>query len=133
MIRSLATFAVLVHLMVVLLHGRAHTELAVELSAWQTSFVAVVIVVTPLVAAVLLWTRHARLGFLLLIVSMSGSLVFGVYYHYIAISPDHVSHLPPGSAQGMFRKTALLLVVTEVAGLVSGLLGLRGARRDLRN
>jgi hypothetical protein len=125
MIRWVGTFAVTAHLIVNLLHGRAHTDLAVELSAWQSIFVAVVIVVMPLVAAVLLWTRYARFGFLLLIASMSGSLVFGAYYHYIAISPDHVSHLPPGSAQHMFRKTALLLVVTEVLGLIAGLLGLR--------
>jgi cytochrome bd-type quinol oxidase subunit 2 len=106
-------------------HGGAHKELGVELNAWQTIYVTVVILVTPLVAAVLLWTRRTRLGFLLLVLSMFGSLIFGAYYHYVAVSPDHVSHLPPGDAQGLFRATALLLLLTEVLGLVAGLLGLR--------
>jgi len=111
-------------------HGGAHKELGVELNAWQTIYVTVVILVAPLVAAVLLWTQRARLGFLLLVLSMFGSLIFGVYYHYVAVSPDYVSHLPPGDAQGLFRTTALLLLLTELLGLVAGLLGLRGTRAE---
>jgi hypothetical protein len=60
---------------------------------------------------------------------MAGSLIFGVIYHYVIVSPDHVSHLPPGAAQGVFRLTALLLVLTELFGLVVGLLGLRSNRK----
>jgi cytochrome bd-type quinol oxidase subunit 2 len=125
MIRSLCTIAVLAHLLVSLVHGYAHTELGVGLSAWQTWYVLIVITVAPLVALSLVWTRHRRFGFLLLIVSMAGSLIFGGYYHYVFVSPDHVSHLPPGDAQGLFRLTALLLAVTEAAGLVLGVFGLR--------
>jgi hypothetical protein len=125
MASSLVTVAVLAHLIIALLHGLAHTELGVELSIWQKSYVAIVIVVAPLVAVMLLWTGRARLGLLLLVTSMSGSLIFGGYYHYVAVSADHVSHLPPGDAQGLFRLTALLLVLTEMFGLIVGLLGLR--------
>lgn len=121
----LSTVAVLVHLVVSMVHGRAHESLAVGLSQWQNIYVLTVILIAPLVAMVLLWTRLARLGLLLLVISMAGSLIFGVAYHYIVISPDHVSHLPPGDAQGLFRTTALLLVATEVFGVVVGLLGLR--------
>jgi ACR3 family arsenite efflux pump ArsB len=117
--------AVLVHLVVSMVHGRAHESLAVGLSSWQNLYVLTVIVVAPLIAMILIWTRLARSGLVLLVISMAGSLIFGVAYHYIVISPDHVSHIPPGDAQGLFRTTALLLVLTELFGVVVGLWGLR--------
>ena len=127
--RIVCTIAVLAHLAVNLLHGRAHEALGVGLSAWQNIYVIVVILIAPLVAMVLLWTRYARPGLWLLVVSMAGSLVFGAVYHYVVVSPDHVSHLPPGDAQGMFRMTALLLILTELFGVVVGLLGMRTSLR----
>ena len=60
---------------------------------------------------------------------MAGSLLFGAYYHYVFVSPDHVSHLPPGDAQGLFRVTAALLSVTEFFGLIIALIGYRQIRR----
>jgi len=123
--RILCTVAVLAHLAINLLHGRAHEELRVGLSAWQSIYVVTVILIAPLIAMLLLWTRYARVGLLVLVISMAGSLIFGVIYHYVIVSPDHVSHLPPGDAQGVFRMTALLLIVTELFGLVAGLFGLR--------
>jgi len=123
--KIVCTVAVLAHLAVNLLHGRAHEALGVGLSAWQNVYVIVVILIAPLVAMVLLWTRFARLGLLVLVVSMAASLIFGLVYHYVIVSPDHVSHLPPGDAQGTFRMTALLLILTELFGVVVGLLGLR--------
>lgn len=128
--RIVCTIAVLAHLAVNVLHGRAHEALSVGLSAGQNVYVIVVILIAPLVAMVLLWTRYARGGLLLLVVSMAGSLVFGAVYHYVVISPDHVLHLPPGDAQGMFRTTALLLILTELFGVVVGLLGMRTAARS---
>jgi len=125
MIRSLSTIAVLAHLLVSLVHGYAHTELGVGLSAWQNWYVVVVITLVPLVALALVWMRQERIGFALLVISMAGSLIFGGYFHYIGISPDHVSHLPPGDAQGTFRVTAVLLLATEMFGAVVGVLGMR--------
>src|SRR5262249_40503983 len=95
-----STVAVLVHLVVSIVHGRAHDQLVVGLSNWQNTYVMTVIVVAPLIAMALIWTRYAHAGLVLLVISMAGSLIFGVAYHYIVISPDHVSHLPPGDAQG---------------------------------
>lgn len=127
--KIVGTVAVLAHLVVNLLHGRAHESLGVGLSTWQNIYVITVILIAPLVAMVLLWTRHAHSGLVLLVASMAASLIFGALYHYVFISPDHVSHLPPGDAQSMFRMTALLLVLTELFGLVVGLLGLRSNRK----
>ena len=123
--RILGTVAVLAHLAVMMIHGQAHDKLSVGLSSWQNIYVLVVIAIAPLVAMLLLWTRFARPGLLVLVVSMAASLIFGVVYHYVVVSPDHVSHLPPGDAQGQFRVTAMLLVLTELFGVVVGLLGLR--------
>lgn len=123
--RILGTVAVLAHLAVMMLHGQAHDKLSVGLSSWQNIYVLVVIAIAPLFAMVLLWTRYTRPGLLLLVVSMAASLIFGVVYHYVVVSPDHVSHLPPGDAQGQFRMTAALLILTELFGVVVGLLGLR--------
>ena len=126
----LSTVAVLAHLVVSIVHGRSHESLGVGLSSWQNTYVLTVIVIAPLIAMVLIWTRYVRTGLLLLIVSMAGSLIFGIAYHYVVISPDHVSHLPPGDAQGLFRTTALLLVLTELFGVVVGGIGLRALSTD---
>src|SRR5262249_36339271 len=101
----LSTLSVLAHLVVSMVHGQAHERLVVGLSPWQNIYVMTVIVVAPLIAMVLIWTRYAHTGLVLLVISMAGSLVFGVAYHYVVISSDHVSHLPPGDAQGLFRTT----------------------------
>ena len=127
--RRLITALVLIHFGVVALHGRAHAELGVELNLFQQSFAAIVIVAAPLVAGALLWTERWRGGLVLLCGALGGSLLFGVYHHYILISPDHVAHLPDGGAQGLFRSTALLMALTELGGLAIGLSGLRPAAR----
>jgi hypothetical protein len=128
MIRTLkvvSSVAVLAHLVVSIVHGNAHGSLRIGLSNWQNFYVMTVIVLAPLVAMILIWTRYADTGLVILILSMAGSLIFGVAYHFVVISPDHVSHLPPGDAQGLFRTTAVLLVLTELFGLAVGLWGLR--------
>ncbi len=112
------TIAVLAHLIVVLLHGQAHTRLDVGLSNWQNLYVLVVIVLVPVVALLLSFTRYLRAGLWLLLASMLGSLIFGACYHYIIISPDHVAHLPAGEARSLFRVTAALLLITETFGVI---------------
>jgi len=124
-LRVWVTIAVLAHLIVVVLHGKAHTRLAVGLTNWQQLYVLAVIVLAPLVALGLSFTRYAMAGLWLLLVSMLGSLIFGLCYHYVIISPDHVAHLPPGDARGIFRITALLLLVTEAFGVVVAAMTLR--------
>jgi hypothetical protein len=119
------TIAVIAHLIVNLLHGRAHTELGVGLTSWQQFYVIAVILLAPLIALLLSWTRYANAGLWLLLGSMLGSLIFGACYHYLIVSSDHVAHLPPGDARGLFRTTALLLLITEAAGVVLAAIALR--------
>jgi hypothetical protein len=89
-----------------------------------------VILLAPLVALGLSWTRYARAGLWLLFVSMLGSLTFGFCYHYIIVSNDHVAHLPPGDARGLFRITALLLLITEALGVILAAIAVRQFKRD---
>ena len=113
----LGTLAVAVNRAIVLLHGLAHGSLGIELTVAQMLFVYLVIGAAPLLAAILLWTKSARAGAALLAVSMAASLAFGVYYHFLIVSPDHVAHLPPGDDQGLFILTAYLLPATELASI----------------
>jgi hypothetical protein len=128
--RAWVTIAVLAHLIVNVLHGQAHTRLGVGLSDWQNVYVLAVILVAPLVALALSFTRYARAGLWLLLASMLGSLIFGLCYHYIIISPDHVAHLPAGEARGLFRVTAVLLLITEAFGVVVAVRALRTPVKD---
>jgi hypothetical protein len=121
--RTWVTIVVVAHLIVNVLHGQAHTSLSVGLNTWQNVYVIAVILLAPLLALALCFTRLIRAGLWLLFGSMLGSLIFGLCYHYLIISPDHVAHLPPGDARGLFRITALLLVITEALGAtVAGML-----------
>jgi len=122
------TAVVLAHLIVNILHGQAHTSLAVGLSNWQQIFVVTVILLAPLFALIFSFTRYVRAALWLLLVSMLGALIFGVCYHYLIISPDHVAHLPPGGARGLFRTTALLLIVTEILGVLVAAMALRKSK-----
>jgi len=106
-----------VHLIVAIWHGATHTELAVSLSPAQNLFVYIVIVLAPLVAVGLLWTRYVGLALWLFLIALCASLVFGVYYHYVLVSPDNIHHLPPGSAaaHARFALSAAILALIELA------------------
>ena len=129
MTRHLAIAIVLLNAVVLLAHGSAHRSLGVLLSPWQQTFVYGVVVPGPLVALALL-RRHARQGYTLLLISMLGSLLFGVYPHYVAVSPDHVAHLPPGDSQPLFRITAALMAFLEAAGAIVAAVALGRLARE---
>ncbi len=109
------TALVVVHHAIALQHGGAHTDLAIVLAPWQNAFVNAVIVAMPFVGAILLWTRYAKVGLWLVVIGMTGALVFGVFHHYMMVSPDHISHLPEGSdhAHGTFIWTAGAIAMLE--------------------
>jgi uncharacterized membrane protein (Fun14 family) len=113
---ALTVFGV-IHLVVVIWHGVTHKQLAVALSPAQKLFVDVVIVLAPLVAVGLLWTRYVRLAVWLFLTALCASLFFGTYYHYVFVSPDNIHHLPPGSAatHARFALSAAILALIELA------------------
>jgi hypothetical protein len=115
---------VILHALVVVPHAIAHNILHIDLNLWQSSYIFLVILLGPLVSAFLLWKR-AQFGFLLLTLSMGGSFLFGVYYHFIAGGPDNVASLVPHPWTHTFQVSAVLLAITEAASIVVGALGLR--------
>jgi hypothetical protein len=119
---------VLIHLAINIAHGFAHRELQVGLSQFQTIFVFAVILLSPLIAMALVWTRWKRPGFVLLSLSMGGSLVFGLYHHFLAMSADHVSAQPANTLGLLFRLTAYGLLITEALGTCAGIHFLRVAK-----
>jgi hypothetical protein len=115
------TAIVLVHLLVNIIHGEAHRILKIDLGPFRMMFVIAVILVGPLVAMVNLWISRRRFGLMLLALSMAGSLVFGLYDHFVASGPDNVTHQPHETWGSMFVLTAWLLLLTEAAGALFGL------------
>jgi hypothetical protein len=116
------TVLVATHLVVTLWHGNAHTALAITLSPEKDAFVLIVILIAPVIAAALLWTRYALAGAWMFFLSMLGALLFGAYHHYVLVSPDNIGHLPHGSAdtQSMFISSAAALVLLELTSALYG-------------
>ena len=119
-----ALVVVAIHFVVVVLHSIAHNKLPVDATPAQLAFIVPVIVVAPVVAAVML-AKFEKAGMVLLTASMLGSLVFGIYYHFIADTIDHVAHVAhrePLFWSQMFVVTSYLLAITEAASAAVGLM-----------
>ena len=112
---------VLIHLVVSIVHGRAHQGAMVDLTLFGYVYVVAVITVAPLVAAALLFSRWRHTGALLLTVSMAGSFAFGVWHHFLAAGTDNVAEVR-GAWRSTFLWTALALAALELLGFISGLL-----------
>ena len=132
--RLTLTVLAAIHLTVVIWHGGAHSGLAVGLSRLQNLFVFGVILIAPLLATLLLWTPLKDFATWLYFISMCASLLFGVYYHYIAVSPDNVHYLPAGveAVRRQFVFSGAAVALSEaIATFVSGsAIPLSDRRRD---
>lgn len=120
-----ALYAVVAHAAIGALHSAAHEILGVKVSPPQLVFIVVAIIVAPLVAGLMLWRGKLKEGAFLLTCAMLGALMFGIYYHFVADTTDHVSHvatLAPANWAVVFQATALLLALTEAVGAVAGAL-----------
>jgi len=115
-----ATAIVVAHLLVNVVHGLAHRELRVGLAPPASIFVIVVVLIFPLIAMALLWTVEKRLGLILLSISLFGSLLFGLYHHFLAVSPDHIRSQPLDAWGTTFVLTPYLLLITEAIGTYVG-------------
>jgi hypothetical protein len=111
------TGLVTIHLAASIWHGSAHTQLAIDLPPEKALFVYVVILIAPIVATALVWTRYLSMGLFVFFFSMLGALLFGVYHHYVLVSPDNVNHLPGGSpdAHSQFVTSACIIALLELA------------------
>jgi len=122
MTRIAITVLVAIHLAVALWHGNAHTALAIALPPEKNAFVFLVILIAPLVAASLVWTRYVSVGVWVFFLSMLGALLFGAYHHYILVSPDNIGHLPHATADthATFITSAAALALLELASALYG-------------
>jgi len=109
------TTVVLAHHVISYMHGGAHTELAIPMALWQTAFINIIIVLVPLVGVVLVWTAYRRIGLYAVITGSIGALLFGILHHYMLVSSDHISHLPPAAAHvhATFQWTAGAIAMLE--------------------
>lgn len=113
-VRRWLTAAVLAHLVISFVHGTAHSQAHVSMSPAANLFVAIVIIVGPMVGVALLWVAQ-QVGSWLVAATMGGSLVFGVVNHFVLRSVDHVAQVDP-DWQALFAVTAVLLAVSEAIG-----------------
>jgi hypothetical protein len=114
-IRVVGTLLVSAHLGALVAHALSHTHLHVMAEGWRLWFIVIVIFVLPVLAAVLLWTAKQGPGLTVLFFSMVGSLVFGIYHHFVLPGPDNVASIGQGSWSGCFVASAVLLAVVEAA------------------
>ena len=134
-LRLTALAVVIFHFVVVVLHSIAHEILSVKATPLQLAFIVPVIIVAPVVAGFTL-RKFEKSGMILLTASMIGSFVFGVYYHFIADTIDHVAHvahLQPMFWSQMFQATAYLLAVSEIFGAALGLVWLLRQKQYLHD
>jgi hypothetical protein len=121
-LKQTALGIIVLHLAAVVLHAVAHDVLPVKATTAQLAFIIPVIIVAPLIAGVML-AKFTNAGMMLLTLSMLGSFVFGLYYHFIADTIDHVAHvaqMQPVLWSQMFQGTAYTLAVSEILGVVLG-------------
>jgi len=116
---------VVLHILVQVPHAVAHTRLHIDVSRWQNLYILIVINLLPIIAALLIW-RRKKSGFLILLLSMAGSFVFGVFYHFIAAGTDNVNSLGLHPWSNTFLWSAILLALVEAAGALIGLIGVLG-------
>lgn len=123
------------HFVIVVLHAIAHEVLPVKATPAQLAFIIPVIIVAPLLAGFVV-PKFTKAGTVLLTVSMLGSFVFGLYYHFIADTIDHVTHVahmqPPFWSQ-MFQATAYLLAISELFGTAVGAISLWAQRQSVKD
>jgi len=111
-----AIAAIVAHAAVSAVHGTAHHRLGIALTPAQALFVEVVILAAPIVAGILLWRGVQRTGGALLLSSMFGALVFGVWNHFVVPGADNVSFTAAGTWGAIFQLTAILLALIEAWG-----------------
>ncbi len=131
-VAPVGTVIVVMHEIAHALHGLAHTEIPIPLSLLQSWFVGVVILVAPVIANALLWTQFYRSGSWLLLSSMASAILFGLYNHFLVISPDHVSQVAFADWGLLFQITAILTLIIDGLGAGMSVWALKASQQPER-
>jgi hypothetical protein len=113
-----AALVVLVHTIVMLVHGAAHMQLNIGLSPCASIYVLGIVGIGPITGLFFLRSSRQRTGATILFITMMGALLFGLWNHFIAHGADHVMHLQAGAWRLPFQVTAGLLACSEAAGII---------------
>jgi glucan phosphoethanolaminetransferase (alkaline phosphatase superfamily) len=115
-----AILVVLFHIIITGVHGIAHQQAGVSISDFQSVYVFLVTVAAPITAVMQFLNKQKiqRGGAWLLLVSMLGSLLFGLVYHILLPSSDNIFMVMQNSSLDsvVFTSTAILLVIVDGAG-----------------
>lgn len=125
--RRACLWIVSLHTIVAFVHNQAHRQIHITLTAFQSTFALIVIVVAPPVAAAIIWRGRPRLGARVLVLSFLASLIFGLVNHFMIDSPDQLAHLPTDGWGQIFTVSAYALVITELVGVLAGMALLRSS------
>jgi hypothetical protein len=108
---------VAVHAVASGVHGWSHLDAGVPTTLGQNVFISTVIFAMPPLATALIALRRLRLGYALLLLSMAGSFVFGIVFHFVVDTRDSVVNVC-GAGARMFLVSAVLLALVELTGTV---------------
>src|SRR5690242_15122287 len=74
-----AALVVLIHTVVMLIHGAAHMRLNIELSLWANLYVLAIVGIGPIAGLLFLRSSRQRTGATILFTTMIGALLFGLW------------------------------------------------------
>jgi magnesium-transporting ATPase (P-type) len=121
-VRYAILVVVLAHIITTGLHDIAHQQAGVSISDFQSAYVFLVTLAAPIAAAIIILflnkPKIQRGGTWLPLVSMLGSLLFGLVYHILLPSSDNIFMVMQNSSLDsvVFTSTAILLVIVDGAG-----------------
>ncbi len=108
------------HFIIASAHGLTHLSLPVPLAQWQIGYVTLLVIVAPFVGLWVMRKKDRRIGAGIVAVSMLLSLVFGGLFHFVLDNPDNINTLPHSHWTVPFVGTAMMVYLSELAGLVLG-------------
>jgi hypothetical protein len=114
---------ILLHIIFEIIHGLTHEELQITLSSFQFAYVLLVILVTPIISMILIIIKSRsfqRVGAILLLGSMLGSFIFGVFNHIITPSLDNIFTVETNLWGLLFQSSAIFLLIINAIGVGLG-------------
>lgn len=114
---------ILLHIIFEIIHGLTHEELQITLSSFQFAYVLLVILVTPIISMILIIIKSIsfqRVGAILLLGSMLGSFIFGVFNHIITPGLDNIFTVETNLWGLLFQSSAIFLLIINAIGVGLG-------------